>query len=184
MDTIFARSKKEKTHTRKENENEKYLGVTECIRGLILQSVEEPYLEALKEKYIGYDGLVPADMIHHLRSKISNVTNRDKAALKREIFLPWEQPTVLTAYFTKIKTTKKKLEKWNFKVTDNNIIIIHIVKQMYESNWFTEENMTKWEEKDKKNKTWDVQISFQEMLHHMQMVPQCQRHQNGRHLQD
>ena len=47
-DTTFARSKKEKTHTWKEKEYEKYLGVTESIRSLILQTVEEPYLEALK----------------------------------------------------------------------------------------------------------------------------------------
>ena len=72
---------------RKEKGYEKYLGVTE----LILQAADEPYLEALKEEYIGYDGILPMTKIHHLRSKISKVTNRDKAAVKREIIMSWEQ---------------------------------------------------------------------------------------------
>ena len=127
IDTTFARSKKEKTHARKEKEYEKYLGVTESIRALILQAVEIPYLEELKEEYIKYDEVMPTDMIHHLCSKISKVTNRDKAAVNREIFITWE-PTVLTAYFKKIETTKKKLERWNINITNNNIVI-HIVEQ-------------------------------------------------------
>ena len=59
MDTTLAGSKKEKTHARKEKEYEKYLGVTESIRILILYAVDKPYLEALKKGYIGYDGILP-----------------------------------------------------------------------------------------------------------------------------
>ena len=55
IDTTFAQSKKEKTHSRKEEEYEKYLGIIESIHTLILQVVNEPYLEALKEEYIWYD---------------------------------------------------------------------------------------------------------------------------------
>ena len=68
MDTTFAWSKKEKTHFRKEKEYEKYLRVTESIQTL-LQAVDEPYLEALKQDYIGYDGVLPTTMIHHLQKR-------------------------------------------------------------------------------------------------------------------
>ena len=122
---------------------------------MILQAVDESYLKALKEKYIGYDCILPTTMMYHLRSQISKVTNGDKAAVKRKIFIPWKQPTVLSAYFKKIGTAKKKLKKWNVTISDNNIII-HVVEQMYESNWFTKENMTEWEEKIDRNKSWDT----------------------------
>ena len=111
--TTFARSKKEKTHARNEKEYEKYYRVMESIRTLILQTVDMPYLEALKEEYTGSDGILPTKMICCLWSKISKVPNQDKAAVKREIFIPWKQPTLLSAYFKKIETAKKKLEEWN-----------------------------------------------------------------------
>ena len=78
-------------------------------------------------------------MINHLRSKISTVTNWEKAAVKREIFIPWEQPTVLSAYFKKIEIAKKKLKKWNITASDDDIVI-HVMGQMYDSNWFNKEH--------------------------------------------
>ena len=38
------------------------------------------------------------------------------------------------------------------KVFDDNIII-HVVDQMYESDWFSEETITKWEETNNNSKT-------------------------------
>ena len=86
-------------------------------------------MEALKEEYIGYDGILLTTMIHHLRSKISKVTNQEKATVKQENFIPWEQPTVSLAYFKKIEMTKKKLKKWNVTVSDDDIVI-HVIKCM------------------------------------------------------
>ena len=127
----------------------------ESITSLILKAVGKPYLDALKEEYIGYDGILPSTIIHHLWSKISKVTNWDKATVKCEIFIPWEQPTVLSAYFQKIKKAKKKLEKWNVTASDDDIVI-HVMEQMYDSNWFTEEHMTEWKEREDRNKSWEA----------------------------
>ena len=66
------------------------MGVEESIRTLLLQAVEESYLEALKEEYIGYGGRTPFEMIEHLRTKISKVTNKEKVLLKKEVFIMWE----------------------------------------------------------------------------------------------
>ena len=55
-----------------------FLGAEESIQTLILQEVEEPFLEALKEEYIGYGRRTPFKMIEYLRTKISKVTNKDK----------------------------------------------------------------------------------------------------------
>ena len=41
----------------------------------MLQAIEEPYLEALKEEYIVYGGQTPVEMIKHLWTDISKVTN-------------------------------------------------------------------------------------------------------------
>ena len=47
---------------------------------------------------------------------------------------------------------KKKLEKRNVTVSGDDIVI-HVIEQMYDSNWFTKEHMTGWEEQDNRTKT-------------------------------
>ena len=68
-DLSFNWSKGGKKHLRKVIKCEKVLGIEESIRTLLLQAVEEPYLEALKEEYIGYGGKTPHKMIEHLWTK-------------------------------------------------------------------------------------------------------------------
>ena len=72
-------------------EYKKLLWVKESIWTLILQVVEEPYLKALKEEYIGYGIQTSFKVTEHLRTKISKVINRDKVQLKKEVFIEWEQ---------------------------------------------------------------------------------------------
>ena len=84
-------------------------------------------------------------MIEHLQMKKSKVTDKDNVQLKKEVFIMWEQQQVLSAYFKQIKKTRTQLKKWNFNVSDNDIVI-HVVDQMYESDWFLEEKMMAWEE--------------------------------------
>ena len=54
--------------------------------------------------------------------------------------------------FKQIKKAKKQLAKWNVTVSDDGIII-HVVDQMYESDCFSEETMTKLEETKDNTKT-------------------------------
>ena len=107
--------------------------------------MEEPYLEALKEEYIGHGGRTLFEMIKHLWTKISKVTNRYKVQLKKEVFITWEQPKVLSAYFKQIDKTQTQLGKWKEMVSDDDIAI-HVVDQMYELDWVFKETMTKLEE--------------------------------------
>ena len=70
--------------------------------------------------------------------------NKDKAQLKKDVFINWEQPQVLSMYFKQIKKARKQLQKWSVNVSDNDIIV-RIVDQIYKSDWFLENTMTKWE---------------------------------------
>ena len=82
--------------------------------------------------------------IVHLQMKISKATNRDKPQLKKEVFIAWEQPHVLSAYSLTFKRQKKQLAKWNVTVAENDNII-HVINQMYKSNWLSEKTMIRWE---------------------------------------
>ena len=52
---------------------------------------------------------------------------------------------VLLTYFKQIEKAKKQIAKWNVTMLDDDIII-HVVDQMYESDWFSKKTMTKWKE--------------------------------------
>ena len=56
-----------------------------------------------------------------------------------------EQPNVLSAFFKQIEKAKWHLAKWNVSVSDDDIIL-YVVDQMYESDWFSEVMVTKWDE--------------------------------------
>ena len=118
--------------------------VEKSIQTIILKAVDEPFVKALKEEYIGYSRRITYKMIVHLRMMISKVTNRDKLQLKVEVFIAWEQPQVLSMYFKQIEKAKKQLAKWNITISDDDIIN-HVIYQMHESDWFSYETMTKWE---------------------------------------
>ena len=79
----FYHSKGKKKHAQRVIEYKTFLGVEESIQILILQVVEETYLIALKEEYIGYSRQMPFEMIKYLRTKISKVINMDKVQLNK-----------------------------------------------------------------------------------------------------
>ena len=60
--------------------------------------------------------------------------------------------------------TRKQLAKWIVKVS-NDDIVIDIMDQMYESNWFLEETMTTWEESQDNQKTWAKCQAFFEIAY-------------------
>ena len=104
---------------------------------------------------------MPFEMIDYLWTKISKITNKDKVQLKKEVFIEWDQPQVLTAHFKQINKACKQLTKWNVKVSDDDIVI-HVVDQMYNLDCFSEKNMTNWEEVLNKDKMWSkCQLFFE-----------------------
>ena len=87
-------------------------------------------------------------MIEHLQKKRSKVTNKDKLQLKKDIFIM----QILLTYFKQIENARKQRAKWNEKVSDGDIVI-HVVDQIYEWDWFCKETMVAWGETQKKEKT-------------------------------
>ena len=96
--------------------------------------------------------------------KINKIINKDKMQLKKELFITWQQQQVLSAYFKQIEKERKQLAKWNVKVPNNNIII-HVVDQIYESDWFSEETMMAWEDTQDFQKMWAKHQAFFEVAY-------------------
>ena len=99
-------------------------------------------------------------MIKHLQTKISKVTNKGGAAKEVSVHHVGATTSPISILQTYCYGTKE-LAKWNVKVSYYDIVI-HAVDQMYESDWFSKDTMTKWGETQDNDKTWSKCQKFSE----------------------
>jgi hypothetical protein len=121
----------------------------------IIDRVEEQYIEELNEEYFGYANSTIKSVLHHLRTNWCKVMTREHTDTIEAFYQAW------VPNMTHIITSGRQLNKQQKKCKTINLIIsneaktIHFTGQMYKSNYFTEEQMTKYEILSDSNKVWD-----------------------------
>ena len=69
--------------------------------------------------------------------------------------------------FQQTEKAQSQLAKWSMKVSDDDIVI-HVIDQMYNLDWFSKETMTKWEEISNstlqgRDTTWSMDMHRKEL---------------------
>jgi hypothetical protein len=111
----------------------------------IIDSVEEQYIEELNKEYFGYANSTIKSVLHHLRTNWCKVMTRERTDTTEAFYQAW------VPNMTHIITFGRQLNKQQQKCKSINVIIsdeaktLHFVGQMYKSDYFTEEQMTKYE---------------------------------------
>ena len=125
----------------------------------IVDSVEEQYIEELNEEYFGYANSTIKSVLHHLRTNWCKVMTRERTDATKAFYQAW------VPNMTHIITFGRQLNKQQKKCKTINVIIsdeaktLHFVGQMYKSDYFTEEHMTKYEILSDSNKVWDKTLA-------------------------
>mgnify|MGYP006146177255 FL=1 len=125
----------------------------------IINSVEEQYIEELNEEYFGYANSTIKSVLHHLRTNWCKVMTRERTDATEAFYQAW------VPNMTHIITFGRQLNKQQKKCKTINVIIsdeaktLHFVGQMYKSDYFTEEQMTKYEILSDSNKVWDKTLA-------------------------
>jgi hypothetical protein len=136
----------------------------------IIDSVEEQYIEELNEEYFGYANQTTKTIIDHLRTNWCKVMTKECTNATEAFYHAWVPNT------THIITFGRQLTKLQKKCKTINVIIseeaktLHFVGQMYKSNYFTEEQMTKYEMLIDKDKTWALTLQHFTQLYVQQKV--------------
>jgi hypothetical protein len=110
----------------------------------IIDSLEEQYVKELNKKYFGYANNTIKSVLHHLRTNWCKVMTRECTDATEAFYQAW------VPNMTHIITFGRQLTKQQQKCKAINVIISNIAKtlhffgQMYKSNYFTEEQMTKY----------------------------------------
>jgi hypothetical protein len=125
----------------------------------IIDSVEEQYIKELNKEYFGYANNAIKSVLHHFRTNWCKVMTRERTDATKAFYQAW------VPNMTHIITFDRQLTKQQKKCKAINVIIsdeaktLHFVGQMYKSEYFTEEQMTKYKILLDTNKVWDKTLS-------------------------
>ncbi len=126
----------------------------------IIKCMEEQYEEELNEDYFGYTNQMIKTLLNHLRTKWCKVMTKERTNAT-EAFYQARVPST-----THVITFGRQLTKQQKKCKTINVIIskeaktFHFVGQMYKSDYFTEEQMTKYEMQSNADKVWTNTLQF------------------------
>jgi hypothetical protein len=120
----------------------------------IIDSVKQQYIKELNKDYFGYAHQTIKMLLTYLRTKWCKVMMKERTNATETFYQAWFPST------THIITLGRQLNKQKKKCKNINVIIsdkaktLHFVYQMYKSDYYTEEHMTKYKMQADINKTW------------------------------
>jgi hypothetical protein len=132
---------------------------TIAVQHIIIR-VEEQYVEELNEDYIGYANQTIRTLLTHLCTNWCKVVTKERTNATEAFYQAWVPST------THIITFCHQLNKQQQKCKNINVIIsekaktLHFVGQMYKSDYYTKEQMTKYKMQADVNKIWLHTLQF------------------------
>ncbi len=121
---------------------------------LIIDSIKEQYIKELNKDCFGYANQTFKKLLTHLCTKWCKVMTKERTNTTEAFCQVWVPST------THIITFGCQLDKQQKKCKNINVIILdkaktlHFVGQTYKSDYYTEEQKTKYEMQADINKTW------------------------------
>ncbi len=126
----------------------------------IIDSAKDQYVEELNKDYFSYANQTIKTLLTHLHTKWCKVMTKERTNAAEAFYQAWIPAT------THIITFGRQLDKQQKKCKTINVIILdkaktlHFVGQMYKSNYYAKDQMTKYEMKADINKTWLHTLQF------------------------
>lgn len=139
---------------RHKTDYQKYLGVQEVLRRLIVTAVNETHLRPLKNEYSGYTEHTARRLIDQIISKVK-LTENQKATMMDQIDFEWDQSEDFSAYIDQLEIIRRRNARWGVEISDAQLTKAAI-KQVYKCSTFTREHRKMWDELDEEEKDWTV----------------------------
>ncbi len=141
----------------------------------IINSVEEQYAKELNEDYFGYANQSIMPLLAHLCLNWCKVMTKERTDATEAFYHAWVPSSTHVIRFSwQLMKLQKKCRTINVIISDT-ANTLHCVDQMYKSNYFTEEQMIKYEMQLDTNKAWDPTLD-----HFSKLFAQCKAYGNDR----
>jgi hypothetical protein len=92
-------------------EYEMQLGAASWARKAIISAVDEEWVSEIKNQHVGFNHLMPLDIIAHLETIGGTLDFMDVTELQSELFKPWDQVEAPTTLFERQDKIEKQLVK-------------------------------------------------------------------------
>ena len=150
--TAEARAREEAEHKAKIREFEIYAGVNNAIKDLIIEAVDEEWLEEIEDDVLGFTNVTVQAMIKHLEDRGGTLDYFETQEIKMKRDAPWDGEENVVTYFSRVEKARKQLERANIATSDNELInqALFTFKQSGE----LEQGLVNWDAKAGADKTW------------------------------
>jgi hypothetical protein len=133
----------------------------------IINSIKEQCIEELNKEYFGYANQTIKTIIDHLRTNWCKVITKEHTVATKAFYHAWVPNTTHIITFGRQLTKLQKKCKTINGIISKEAKTLHFVGQMHKSNYFTKEQMTKYEMLIDKEKKWALTLQ-----HFMQLYAQ------------
>jgi hypothetical protein len=139
----------------------------------IINSVEEQYIEGLN--YFGCANQSIKSILAHLCSNWCKVMTYECTDATKAFYHAWVPSSTHVIMFGQQLTKLQKMCRTINVIISNKAKMLHFIGQMYKSDYFTEEQMTKYEMRLDTNKAWNPTLN-----HFSKLFAQCKAYGNDR----
>ena len=165
--TVAQRAVLEARHRRKMGSLVTHEGVKQGLIDLIIYAVGEDAVVALKQRFVKYLKTSPKQMIEHLRKKTCiKMTTLEKDKYKTSGYsAQWDTSRNITLYWKSLDEHTVRLKARNIATSEAEKVTA-AVACMWESGFFTEEALIKWEKMESNAQTWEAAQEYFSDLYH------------------
>jgi hypothetical protein len=126
----------------------------------IIVSVEEQYIEELNKDYFGYANQTIKSLLKHLCTNWCKVMIKECTDATKAFYHTWvPSSTHVITFGCQLTKLQKKCRMINV-IISNKAKALHFVGQMYKSDYFTEDQMTKYKMRLDADKKWNPTLDY------------------------
>jgi hypothetical protein len=121
----------------------------------IINSIEEQYVKKLNKDYFSYANQMIKSLLEHLHTNWCKVMTKERTDATVAFYHTWvPSSTHVIMFGHQLTKLQKKCCTINV-IISNKAKTLHFVGQVYKSDYFTEDQMTKYEMRSDADKEWD-----------------------------
>ena len=132
---------------------QKYVAAETALRNLILNSIEDKYINELEDDNTGYTDVSPLKLMTHIWDNYATIDDADHTINEENMRRQWAPPQPIADLFEQLKKGQRFAKTGNETIHDTQLV--RWGYQNIRNTGLFDRACEKWRKKEKKDKSWD-----------------------------
>ena len=132
---------------------QKYVAAETALRNLILNSIEDKYINELEDDNTGYTDVSPLKLMTHIWDNYATIDDADHTINEENMRRQWAPPQPIEDLFEQLKKGQRFAKTGNETIHDTQLV--RWGYQNIRNTGLFDRACEKWRKKEKKDKSWD-----------------------------